>query len=172
MDVQISNYLALNILDMVLVLISSLIIILIGKKFFWSTLQNYLQKRHDFMADELKQASEAKRASEEVLKEYQAQLLDAKQQVGEMISAADSQINLQKELAIKQTKAEITQLKHSATQQIEYEKSQLHDEMKKEISGVAFKAAKKILVKEIDERDHQQFIDEFIEQSKDDSWLA
>ncbi len=172
MDIQILNYLALNLLDMLLVLISSIIIILIGKKFFWSTIKEYLNKRESFLQEELNQASQAKEASEKVLADYQKQLTDAKVQVNEMIASANNQIAKERELAIKQTKSEIANMKSSAEAQLAQEKIKAQKQLKVEISEVAFSAAKKIISKELDQETCDRYVDEFIEQAKDEKWQA
>ena len=172
MDIQILNYLALNLLDMLLVLISSFIIILIGKKFFWSSIKEYLNKRENFLQEELNQASQAKEASEKVLADYQQQLTDAKVQVNEMIASANNQIAKERELAIKQTKSEIANMKSSAEAQLTQEKIKAQKQLKVEISEVAFSAAKKIISKELDQEICDKYVDEFIEQAKDEKWQA
>ena len=44
--------------------------------------------------------------------------------------------------------------------------------MKQTITDVAFEAAEKIIKKELDEKDQQRYVDDFIEHAGDDTWQA
>lgn len=44
--------------------------------------------------------------------------------------------------------------------------------MKQTITDVAFEAASKIIEKELDEKQQQKYVDEFIEHAGDDTWQA
>ena len=57
-------------------------------------------------------------------------------------------------------------------QDIEREKVQAQKEMKQTITDVAFEAASKIIEKELDEKQQQKYVDEFIEHAGDDTWQA
>jgi F-type H+-transporting ATPase subunit b len=67
---------------------------------------------------------------------------------------------------------EAENLKQKALADIEREKVQAQKEMKQTITDVAFEAAEKIIKKELDEKDQQRYVDDFIEHAGDDTWQA
>ncbi len=172
MNIQIENYLALNIMDMLLVLISTFIIILIGKKFFWNTIVEYIQKRQDFLQNELTLANENKTESEKLLSEYKAQLADAKAQASEIVTNANLQASNLRDKMVKETKEEIIGMKNNAMAQIQQDKINAEKQIKAEISEIAFSAASKIIEKEINKEDYDKYVDEFIATAKEDKWQA
>ena len=50
---NIDNYLRISLTDVVLVCISTFLIVLIAKKFFWDKLLAYIQKRQDMIQDNI-----------------------------------------------------------------------------------------------------------------------
>ena len=78
MDINISNYLRLDVVDMIMVLVSTLILCLFAKHFFWDYVSDYFQKRHDAIAADLKAGADAKAEGENYRQQYEQQLAGAK----------------------------------------------------------------------------------------------
>ncbi|MGL5541233.1 MAG: F0F1 ATP synthase subunit B [Erysipelotrichaceae bacterium] len=172
MGIVIENYLALNILDMVLVLISTSIILFIGKKYFWDILLKYFQRREQFIEDELHAARTNRQSSEHMLQEYRTQIKDAKLEASEIIEKAKHQAELDRKDIVARAQHEAELVKKSAQHQIERDREEVRRAIKTEISEVAFMAAKKIVEKELDETSYQKYVDEFIAQAGDQPWQA
>ena len=148
MNIDITNYLRINPVDMALVCISTLIICLVAKHFFWDVITDYFQKRHDAIAADIQAGSDARKAGEDYKVQYETQMANAKSDAHEILETA------------------------KAMQDIEREKVQAQKEMKQTITDVAFEAASKIIEKELDEKQQQKYVDEFIEHAGDDTWQA
>lgn len=172
MDINISNYLRLDFVDMALVLVSTLILCLVAKHFFWDYITEYFQKRHDAIAADIQAGDDARAAGEAYKTQYETQLAEAKSEAREIIETAQKHANEEKKAVLAKAKEEAEIMKQKAQQDMEREKQQAQSEMKKTIVDVAFEAAKQIVRKEMDEKDQQSYVNDFIEHAGEDQWQA
>lgn len=172
MNIDITNYLRLNPVDVILVCISTLIICLVAKHFFWDVILDYFQKRHDAIHANIKAGEEAKEAGETYKAQYETQLANARSEAHEIMDAATRNAGEERKEILAKAKQEADVLKNKALEDIEREKVQAQKEMKQTIADVAFEAAKQIVKKEIDEPVAQKYVDDFIRHAGDDSWQA
>lgn len=172
MDINISNYLRINLIDMTMILISTVLIVLIAKKYFWSKVLDYLDRRKQAIADDLKSGEEAKAAGLDYKKQYEVQLAQAKSDARSILDSANSNAKQTKQESLLQAKAEATKIKEKAMQDIEREKISVREDIKAQITEVAFLAAEKIVEKELDDKQHKKYVEDFIEHAGDSSWTA
>lgn len=172
MNIDITNYLRINPVDMALVCISTLIICLVAKHFFWDVITDYFQKRHDAIAADIQAGSDARKAGEDYKVQYETQMANAKSDAREILETAKRNATAEKKEILAKARDEADGLKTKAMQDIEREKVQAQKEMKQTITDVAFEAASKIIEKELDEKQQQKYVDEFIEHAGDDTWQA
>ena len=172
MDINISNYLRLDVVDMIMVLVSTLILCLFAKHFFWDYVSDYFQKRHDAIAADLKAGADAKAEGENYRQQYEQQLAGAKGEAREIIEAAQKHANEERKEVLAKAREEADMLKAKTKQDMEREKAQAQQAMKQTIVDVALEAAKAIVKKEMDESKQQAYVDDFIEHAGDDTWQA
>lgn len=170
MDIQISNYLALNILDMIVVLISTAIILFVGKKYFWSVIMDYFQKREAFVEGELSAARHNRESSEATLAKYRETMNNAKGEAQELMDQAKHAAEMERRAILEKAKNEAEIVKAQAQQEIEKQKVAQAKVIKEEMSEIAFLAAQKFVSKELDETNYKEYIDEFIEHAGNESW--
>lgn len=170
MDFNIYNYLALNILDIVVVIISTAIILFVGKKFFWSVIQTYFDKRNAYVEEALSAARHNRESSEQMLAQYRDTLKNAKGEAADIVDKAKRDAEVERRDILEEAKREADLVKKHALQEIEKEKVAQAKAMKDEMSDIAFMAAQKFVAKELDEASYKNYIDEFIEQASDESW--
>lgn len=170
MNIDITNYLRLNPVDVILVCISTLIICLIAKHFFWDVILDYFQKRHDAIAANIQAGEEAKESGESYKAQYETKLANAKSEAHEMIDTATRNAKEERKEILAKAKQEADVLKQKALEDIEREKVQAQKEMKQAIADVAFEAAKQIVKKELDDSVAQTYVDDFIKRAGDDTW--
>lgn len=162
--ININDYLRINLTDMILVLISTLIICLLAKHFFWHHVLNYLDARKKIIQDELDAASTAQAEGEAYKNEYAKQLKGAKEEAKSILDEARIAAKNEGNEIVNQAKHEAKLQVEKAQRDIAQEKLKAEADIKKEITEVAFMAASKILEKEIDSASQQKYVDEFIEQ--------
>ena len=152
MNIQMTDYLRINISDMILVLISTCLIIFIAKRYFWT-----------LIADELAQAKQAQLDGEAYREQYAEQLKGARSEAFEIIESAKVSAKQEGAELLSKAKDDAKLIYEKAQRDIERERVQAENEIKKEITEVAFMAASKIVRKELDEQKQKDYIDEFIE---------
>lgn len=164
MNINIENYLRLNVTDMLLILISTLLICLIAKKYFWQYALNYLDNRKKLIQDELDHAKKSEAEGNEYKLQYAQQLKNAKNEANEILDKA--RVNAKEEGALILEKAQFDAKRtlEKAQRDIELEKLSAQKEIRKEITDVALTAAKAILEKEIDEETHKDYVAQFIDE--------
>lgn len=162
MNINIENYLRLNITDMILVLISTLLICLIAKKFFWQHALNYLDSRKKLIQDELDQAKKSEQEGEAYKMQYADQLKNASKEAAEIKEKARQEAKQEGALIVEKAQKDARLALDKATRDIELERLNAKKQIRKEISDVAFQAASKILEKEIDEETQKNYVEEFI----------
>ncbi len=172
MDINIYNYLRINPVDMIMVLISTTLIVLIAKKYFWNILQDYLAKRQAYIQSQLDAAKQGHEESEELKLQAKKQLDELRSQSAAMLETAREQADEEARTIVAKAKDSAAALKAKAERDIQQEKREMVSQMKKEMSDIAFEAARKVVEKEIDEKVHKQYVQDFIDEAGDDSWQA
>ncbi|MEF9961358.1 MAG: F0F1 ATP synthase subunit B [Erysipelotrichaceae bacterium] len=172
MDINIGNYLRLNVIDMVMVLVSTFLIVLVAKKFFWSKVLEYLDRREKAIATDLESAANEKAQAVQIKHDYEMQIANAKEEARNILDVAQSSAKAEKKETLTQAKLEADKIKEKAMQDIEREKISVRKEIKTQITEVAFLAAEKIVEKELDDKEHKKYVEDFIDHAGDSSWTA
>lgn len=169
-EFDITSYLRLNPIDMLIICISTFIIVVIAKKFFWDKVLAFLDARHDAIQSDLEEAANAKKAAEDLKQQYNNQMASARKEAFQMIEHAKETAKEEKKELLAKAKEEAAGLKAKAMQEIEREKVQAQKEMKQAIADVAFTAAEKIVEAELSEEQQKKYVDDFIASAGDDKW--
>ena len=159
--INIDDYLRINLYDAVLVLISTLLIVLIVKKFFWNYVRQYLEQRQAFIQSQLDESKANLQESEK--------LANAKQEALNLISAAKNTASREAGEIVSKARDDAHAIKEKAEMEIEHEKAKVREQLKEEISEVAFLAARKIVEKELDESTHKKYVEDFIDEAGEHS---
>ena len=170
--INIDDYLRINLYDAVLVLISTLLIVLIVKKFFWNYVRQYLEQRQAFIQSQLDESKANLQESEKLKTQYEEKMANAKQEALDLISAAKNTASREAGEIVSKARDEAPAIKEKAEMEIEHEKAQVREQLKEEISEVAFLAARKIVEKELDESTHKKYVEDFIDEAGEQTWQA
>lgn len=162
MNINIENYLRLNFTDMILILISTLIICLIAKKYFWQYALNYLDNRKKLIQDELDSAKKSELEGEQYKQKYADQLKNAKNEANAIVDKARTEAKAEGAQIVEKAQRDAKLALEKAQRDIELEVVNAQKQIQKEITDVAFAAAHKILEKEIDEDTQKSYVDQFI----------
>lgn len=162
MNINIDNYLRINFTDMILVLISTLIICIVAKKFFWDFALEYFDKRKALIQEQLDHAKQSELEGEEYKRQYANQLKDIKNEANIILEKARNDAKVEGSLIVEKAQNDARLTLEKAQRDIETEKLNAQKQIRKEIADVAFVAAKQILEKEIDEDTQRKYVDQFI----------
>lgn len=164
MNINIDDYLRINLTDMVLVIISTLLICFLAKKYFWKSALGYLDRRKQIIDDQLTNASKALADGDAYKDQYAQQLKGAHSEAVELIADARETAKQQGQSIVKKAQVDAKNTLEKAQRDIQQEKLNAQKEIKKEITQVAFLAAEKILQEEIDSKKQDQYVSQFIEE--------
>ena len=132
------------------------------KRFLFKPVHEILEKRRAAADAEITQAEEAKAKAEAIRAEYEQNMQDAKAKANEILESARKTATLQSEKIVKEASEQAAALKNKAEKEIAQEKKKAVNEVKGEIGDMAVEIAGKVIEREINEKDHEKLIDEFI----------
>lgn len=133
------------------------------KKFLFKPVQNILKKRQDEVDQLYASASEAETTANEAKQNYEALLSSAKEEASTMIKEASATAQRRGDSILSDAKSEAAMIREKAQIEIAVEKKKAFEEVKGEISGLALGIAEKIVGKEIQNKDQDALISEFID---------
>ena len=143
-------------------LINLLLLFLLLKHFLFKPVQNILNARQAEIDKSYADAETAQTRAEELRDEYEKRISDAKAEAADIAKAASRKAQAHYDEVVGTAKADAARLREKAEAQIEQEKKKAMNELKDEISGIAVDIASKVVKREIDEKDHEELISEFI----------
>lgn len=170
--IQIENYLRLNLTDVILVLISTLLVVLFVKKFFWSYVIKYLNSRRDFINENIESATNKNLESVRILEEIKKEKEEAGEKANKLIEESRIIAEDKAEAIIKNAESEAVRIKQRAMNDVEIEKKEAMNSIKEEIGNIAILVAEKIIDKEIDQDVKNKYVDDFINNVGDSKWQA
>ena len=144
-------------------LINLLLLFLLLKHFLFKPVQNILNARQAEIDKSYADAETAQTRAEELRDEYEKRISDAKAEAADIAKAASRKAQAHYDEVVGTAKADAARLREKAEAQIEQEKKKAMNELKDEISGIAVDIASKVVEREIDEKDHEELISEFIQ---------
>ena len=120
------------------------------KRFLFKPINEMLEKRRAAADAEITDAEAAKKEANAIKEEYEQNMQEAKAKANEILEI------------VKEASEQAAALKNKAEKEIAQEKKKAVNEVKGEIGGIAMDIAGKVIEREINEKDHEKLIDEFI----------
>lgn len=167
---NIDNYLRINLQDMIMVLVSTALIILFAKHFFWDKIIALIEKRQALIQENIDSSVAIKAEAIDLKSQYDEKMKHAGQDAHQIIETARSSANEQKQEILAQAENEANRLKEKAQEDIERDRLKAEAQLKNAISDVAIEAAKKLVNKEMDDQTQRQFVDDFIAEVGESQW--
>lgn len=152
--------------DIVLLnIIAFVVLLLIIRKFFWSKITTFIEKRQQQMMSEIENAeNERARALEiqaKATKDYEAM----KEETRALKEKLTQEAYMQQEELIENAKKEAKRRLEQAEKDIQFEIEKANEGIKQSIKTIAFVAAEKIVKREIDESVHQDIIEDIMKEN-------
>lgn len=169
-DFNIDNYLRISWQDVLLVCISSFIIVVLCKHFFWNKILDFIAKRQALIQSNIDSSEKIKEEAETLKQEYDNKMKQAGTRANEIISNAKDQAEAQKEEILRSAELQAQHIEKAAREEIERDRMKAEAEMKNAIADVAIAAAGQILQSEVDADKQQQVLDDLIERAGEGKW--
>lgn len=147
---------------MIAQVVNFLILAAILRALAYKPVAKILKQRSDKIQDDLLKAEQDKKAAEQTLAQYKAQLADAQKKAADIIDKAELTARQERDAAIADTKKEIERLKQNAKIDILNEKNRAAEQIQKEIVALSIAAAEKVIAKNISSKDNDKLINDFI----------
>ena len=165
LNFSIDNYLRLSWQDILLTCISTLIIVLVARHFFWDKLMAFLAKRQAFINQNLEDSVKARDEAYQLRNDYSRQLNELHAREDDMMQAAKARADRKAKEIIAAADEEARYRKQAAQEEIELEMQKANREIEQAITDIAFSAASKVLEQDLDEKRQKELIARFIEET-------
>lgn len=163
-SVQTLDVISVNFWSILVSLLNLLIIFLIVKKFLFKPVNKVLDERKNAVDKIYSDANTAKTEAETNKKVYEDKLAGVREEAGEIIRAANDRAAAMSAEIISDANEKASATLKKADEDIAFEKKKAVNDIKNEISDISVSIAEKMLNREINDEDHKELIDSFIDQ--------
>jgi F-type H+-transporting ATPase subunit b len=133
-------------------------------KFVWPMILGPMNERETRIAHGLAAAEKGERELAEAREKAEAIIREARERANQIIDHAQHRANELLEQAKGAASAEAAHLVSAAQQQIQLDTTRARESLRREVAGIAVRAASKLLAREIDARKHADLLDQLATQ--------
>ena len=143
-------------------ILNLLLLMVLFKKYLFKPVMEILGKRQAEIEGHYQQAQQAETDAKAMKADYESKMAGARQEADRVIKTATESANAMSASIVEDARTQADQLKRRAQTEIDLERRRAFDEVKGELSGIALDIASQVIEREVNEKDHEAFIDEFI----------
>ena len=156
------DVISVNIWAILASLANLLILTWILKRFLFKPVKKMLDARRAAIDADYAQAAAAKAEAEEDRLNYEAAMAAARQTSDQIISEATRMAEHRGNEIVSEAREKATDIRRQAEADAMLERKKAEDDMKREIADVSAQLTGKLLQREINEEDHKNLIDSFL----------
>ena len=164
---QFESFIGVNFWTALFVLLNTLIIFLVAKKFLFVPVHNMITQRQEEIDGMYSAADQAKSDAQALKDEYQSRSADAQATSDQIVKDAIARGQRREAEIVSQANAHATAILNKATADIALEKEKAINDAKNEISDMALAIAGKVVGRAVNEADHAALVDHFIDELGD-----
>lgn len=143
-------------------ILNLLLLMVLFKKYLFKPVTEILEKRQAEIEGHYQEAQQAETDAKAMKADYESKMAGARQEADRVIKTATESANAMSASIVEDARTQADQLKRRAQTEINLERRRAFDEVKGELSGIALDIASQVIEREVNEKDHEAFIDEFI----------
>ena len=143
-------------------ILNLLLLMVLFKKYLFKPVMEILEKRQAEIEGHYQEAQQAETDVKAMKADYESKMAGARQEADRVIKTATESANAMSASIVEDARTQADQLKRRAQTEIDLERRRAFDEVKGELSGIALDIASQVIEREVNEKDHEAFIDEFI----------
>ncbi len=144
-------------------ILNFLILVAILRALCYKPVVRMIKAREDKIAESLAKADSDVAEAEELKKNYQAQLAEAREKAQAIVDKAEKVAASNRETSLQDTKREIEQMKKAAQAEIQRDRERAADQLKKEIVALSLLAAGKVVEKNMEASENEALVGDFID---------
>lgn len=156
------NFIGFNPLTALFTLCNLVITFLILKKFLFKPVNKMIDDRQKEIDGLYDSANNAVREAEALKQDYTEKLRQAQQTSDEIISSATADAGRRSDRILREAKQEADAIREKAMTDIVREKKKALNDVKQEISSLAVDIAEKVVEKELNAKDQEALIEDFL----------
>lgn len=164
---QFEAFIGVNFWTALLVLLNTLTIFFVGKKFLFGPVMKMIQERQQEIDDMYAQADTARSSAKALEEDYKQKLSTAMETGERIVKDATLRGQAKEEEILLQANAEASRIRSKAEADIAMERKKAINDAKDEISGMAMAIAEKVVGRELNAADQSKLIDDFISELGD-----
>lgn len=138
------------------------ILFLIMKKLLFKPVMNMIESREKEVGEMYEKAETAQKDAESMKSEYTKKLSEAQAEAGRIVSDAKNTAKQRGDEIINAAQAEAAAARSKAGREIERERKAAAAELQSDIADIAVSIAEKVIEKNIDEKDCERLVEEYI----------
>ena len=143
-------------------ILNLLLLMVLFKKYLFKPVTEILEKRQAEIEGHYQEAQQAETDAKAMKADYESKMAGARQEADRVIKTATESANAMSASIVEDARTQADQLKRRAQTEIDLERRRAFDEEKGELSGIALDIASQVIEREVNEKDHEAFINEFI----------
>ena len=161
---QFEAFVGVNFWTALFILLNTLIIFFVAKKFLFVPVMNIIKTRQQEIDDMYTQAGDAREQANQLQSEYEEKLSQAAATSERLVKEATVRAQNREGEIIRQANERAEAIRAKASADIAQEKKKALNDAKDEISVIALAIAGKVVGRELDEQDQRNLVDSFIEE--------
>lgn len=134
--------------------------------------RDLLEKRREFIADQLAQAEKDKKEANEYKASYNTKLKEVDKEAEQILSETRKKAMKRENEIVNDAKVEASRIVEHAYKEAELEKSKVKDEVKQEMIAVASVMAGKFVAASLDETKQNQLIEDALKEMGEETWQS
>lgn len=159
-----------QLVPMLITLVSVFILYLILRKYLYTPVVEFLEKRKIQIKSDIEEAKSLKSEALDLKADYEARIAEAKKEAQEILENSRQRGNEIRENIILEARQEAQSIIDRARKDIEREKDKAYEDIKKYTGEMAVLIASKIMEENITLEDHKLLIDKFIDEVGSTKW--
>lgn len=160
---QTLEIISVNLWNIIISLCNLLVLYFILKKFLYKPVRKVLAARQDEIDAQYMAADVAEKRANAHQKLWEEKMESVNEEAADIIKTATADAKLRSNNILSDAREKADRIIKQAEVEAEIEKRNAESEIKKELAGVSCAIAEKLLNREIQEEDHHDLIDAFIE---------
>ncbi len=149
--------------EILVTICNTLITFLIVKKLLFGPVHKMMDARTQEVQLMYTSAEKAQTEAESMRSEYTERLAKAKEEAQEIVSSATRRATVRSEEILKESSQQAASMIKKAENSIEMERKKAMNEIKDEVANLSVLIASKVVERDINKKDHERFIEEFID---------
>jgi len=161
-DLDVGNRIFPQIQDVLTQLLATLVIVFLLAKFLWKPAKKYIDARKNYVASNITEAENKNAEAGKLLAVAQERIDHSEEEAAEIVKNAKKEAQAEADKIIESANKTAKDRIEQANLEIESAKRESLEEIRKEIIDVAMLAATKVVEREVDTKDNQKFLKDFI----------